>query len=118
MSFDAELQALFHGLQLAAQFGSPIWIEMDAVVIVSLFQSGQLDPWHIQHILVRIWALMDHRHIRVTYILREGNRPADYMARSGVLSHILYMFDIQSAPRYFLSLVRMDQLGYPNFGFR
>ncbi|KAH6800735.1 hypothetical protein C2S52_001199 [Perilla frutescens var. hirtella] len=39
-SFDAEFQALLHGLRLVVQYSDHIWIEMDAASVVSVLQSG------------------------------------------------------------------------------
>ncbi|KAH6815132.1 hypothetical protein C2S51_019952 [Perilla frutescens var. frutescens] len=53
-----------------------------------------------------------------SHIHREGNRPADFLARLGHEVDGLHIFYAQTAPRPLASLVRMDQLGYPNFRFR
>ncbi|KAH6765089.1 hypothetical protein C2S52_014121 [Perilla frutescens var. hirtella] len=40
-NFDAEFQALLHGLRLAVQYSDHVWIEMDAASVVSVLQSGR-----------------------------------------------------------------------------
>ncbi|KAL8527086.1 hypothetical protein ACS0TY_016084 [Phlomoides rotata] len=92
-SFDAELQSLLHGLHLARRFDVPVWIKLDSLVVIRLLQTDRPGPW-------------------------QGNRPADYMARRGSTSSALHLLTTQTVPRFFMTLVRMDQIGYPSFRVR
>ncbi|KAL8557851.1 hypothetical protein ACS0TY_005088 [Phlomoides rotata] len=116
-SFDAELQTLLHGLHLARRFDAPVWIELDSLEVVRLLLTNRPGPWQVQHTLVRIRTLMAQFRTRVTHIFREGNRPADYMARRGSTSSALHLLTTQTVPRFFMTLVRMDQIGYPSFRY-
>ncbi|KAL8485041.1 hypothetical protein ACS0TY_027372 [Phlomoides rotata] len=84
-SFDVELQTLLPGLYLTRRFDALVWIELDSLVVVHLLQTDHSGPW-------------------------QGNRPADYMARLGVTSSALHLLSAHTPPRYFLILVRMDQI--------
>ncbi|KAH6815523.1 hypothetical protein C2S51_020343 [Perilla frutescens var. frutescens] len=117
-SFDAEFQALLHGLWLAVQYSDHVWIEIDAASVVSVLQSGRQGSAVTRHTLTSIRLLCRGRLVRFTHIHREGNRTADFLAGRGAQTSALTFFDDVSAPPYLLSLVRMDQLGYPNFRFR
>ncbi|KAL8508722.1 hypothetical protein ACS0TY_019108 [Phlomoides rotata] len=114
-SFDAELQALLHGLHLVRRFDAPVWIELDSLVVVHLLQTDHPGPWQVQHTLVHIRTLMTQFRTRVTHIFQEGNRPADYIARRGSTSSALHLLTPQTVPRFFMTLVRMDHIGYPSF---
>ncbi|XP_042056258.1 uncharacterized protein LOC121800823 [Salvia splendens] len=41
-SFKAELMALIRGLEMAMEFSTHIWIELDSAALVTLLLSGQL----------------------------------------------------------------------------
>ncbi|KAH6767718.1 hypothetical protein C2S52_018701 [Perilla frutescens var. hirtella] len=117
-SFDAEFQALLHGLRLAVQYSDHVWIEMDAASVVSALQSGCQGSAVTRHTLTSIRLLCRGRYVRFTHIPREGNRAADFLTGRGAQTSVLTFYDDVSAPTYLLSLVRMDLLGYPNFRFR
>ncbi|KAH6784357.1 hypothetical protein C2S52_009316 [Perilla frutescens var. hirtella] len=116
-SFDAEFQDILHGLRLAVQY-SDVWIEMDAASDVSVLQSARQGSAVTRHTLTSIRLLCRGRLVRFTHIHRKGNRVADFLAGRGAQTSALTFYDDVSAPPYLLSLVRMDQLGYPNFRFR
>lgn len=117
-SFDAEFQSLLHGLRLAIQYSSHIWVELDAASVVTVLTSGRQGSAITRHTLASIRLLCRGRHIRFSHIHREGNRAADFLAGRGAQTSALSFFDSTTADRYLLSLVRMEQLGYPNFRFR
>ncbi|KAK6118582.1 hypothetical protein DH2020_047675 [Rehmannia glutinosa] len=116
-SFHAELLALEMGLRHARQLSLQIWIELDAAVVVTTITSGYLGSWQVQHTLIRIRNMLRDLQYSISHIHREGNRPADHLAELGAAalgSHIVYE---GTASHHLLSLIRMDQLGYPSFRF-
>ncbi|XP_042012239.1 uncharacterized protein LOC121760668 [Salvia splendens] len=117
-SFEAELLALIRGLEMAMELSTHIWIELDSAALVSLLSSGQLGAADLRHHMALIRSMTSQRHVRFSHIYREGNRAADFLAGRGVQTPALTYYDPTSAPRYLKALVRMDQLGYPNFLFR
>lgn len=86
--------------------------------MVSLISSGRPGSWQIQHTLTRIRNRLQDLDYFITHIHREGNRPADHLAELGTFAHGLQTYHPGSASHYLLSLVRMDQLGYPSFRHR
>ncbi|KAL6569244.1 hypothetical protein OROMI_013758 [Orobanche minor] len=117
-SFDAEIQALAVGLILAAQRSRYVWIELDAAAVVTLLTSGHRGSWQVRHTLMRIRHIFRDIQFRVTHIYREGNRPTDYLSELGMSSLGIQTYTYDTAPPFLLSLIRMDQLGYPSFRFR
>ncbi|KAL6548181.1 hypothetical protein OROGR_008602 [Orobanche gracilis] len=117
-SFDAEIQALAVGLILASQRSRFVWIEIDAAAVVTLLTSGHRGPWQVRHTMMRIRRLLQEIQFRVTHIYREGNRSADFLSELGMSSLGIQTYTYDTAPPYLLSLIRMDQLGYPSFRFR
>ncbi|KAH6767468.1 hypothetical protein C2S52_018451 [Perilla frutescens var. hirtella] len=83
-SFDAEFQALLHGLRLAMQYSDHIWIEMDAASLVSVLQSGRSGSAITRHTLTSIRMLCRRRHVWFSHIHREGNRAADFLTGRGL----------------------------------
>ncbi|XP_042038362.1 uncharacterized protein LOC121784263 [Salvia splendens] len=116
--FEAELLALLHGLRMAMEFTSQVWVELDAAAVVAVFTSDRRGAADVRHHMVSIRLLLSQLQTRFSHIHREGNRAADFLAGRGVQTPALTFFDADTAPRYLKALVRMDQLGYPNFRFR
>ncbi|KAH6812358.1 hypothetical protein C2S51_026120 [Perilla frutescens var. frutescens] len=116
-SYDAEFQALLYGLRLALQFSDLVWIELDIAVVVTVLSTGGHGSAHVRHTIRAIRLLCRDKLVRFSHFHREGNHAADYLAGRGAQSTVLTFFDTVTAPRYLLSLVRMDQLGFPNFRF-
>lgn len=117
-SFEAELLALLQGLILARSFSTCIWIELDAAAVVSLLSSEGFGPAKTRNTVAHIRLLLKDIQVRITHIHREDNRTADSLANRGCHSQSLEIFDEGSLPRNAAALVRMDQLGLPNFRFR
>lgn len=90
---------------------------MDDVTAVALLVSGKHCSTKTQNYdsyqspTVGVQVYFSHIH-------REGNRPANFMACRGLQTDTMPFFEATSIPRYFLALVRMDQLSYSNFKFR
>ncbi|KAH6834150.1 Polynucleotidyl transferase [Perilla frutescens var. hirtella] len=113
-----EFRSLLQGLLLLPQTASYVWIELDAAAVVSVITSNVRGSGQLKEVFSRLRLILRDRHVRVTHIHREGNPPADFLARLGHEVDRLHIFDAQTALRPLVSLVRMDQLGYPNFRFR
>ncbi|XP_042009113.1 uncharacterized protein LOC121757669 [Salvia splendens] len=109
-SFEAELLALIRGLEMAMEFFTHIWIELDSAALVILLSSRQLGSVDLRHHMALIRSMIAQRHVRFSHIYREGNRAADFLAGRGVQTPALTYYDPISAPRYLKALVRMDQL--------
>lgn len=58
------------------------------------------------------------RQVRFSHIFREGQKTVNFRAGRGAKTSTLSIFNSITADRYLLSLVRMNELGYPNFHFR
>ena len=54
---------------------------------------------------------------KITQIPNEGNKVARTLAQQGCMTENIEVFNHDTAPRMILSMVRMDQLGLPNFRF-
>ncbi|XP_041990553.1 uncharacterized protein LOC121741735 [Salvia splendens] len=113
-SFEAELLALIQGLAMTMELSTHIWIELNSAALVSLLSSGHLGAADFRHHMALIRSMTSQRHVRFSHIYRERNRAGRY----GVQTPAFTYFDPISAPQYLKVLVRMDQLGYPNFRYR
>lgn len=103
---------------MAAQVATHVWIELDAAAVVSTLTSDIQGSGQLRHTFSRIRLLFRDLQVRITHIHREGNRPANLLARFGHSVDALATFDMATPLRHLLSLIRIDQLGYPNFRFR
>ncbi|XP_047978449.1 uncharacterized protein LOC125220332 [Salvia hispanica] len=117
-SFEAELMALIRGLEMAMEFSIHIWVELDSAALVTLLTSGRPGSADLRHHMALIRRMTSQRQVRFSHIYREGNRAVDFLAGRGVQTPTMVYYDSVSALQYLKALVRMDQLGYPNFRFR
>lgn len=117
-SFDAELQALLQGLQLATRFNSPVWIEVDAASVVTLLNSPRFGPAQTRHTIAAIRLLLRDMTYRITHIPREGNKAADRLVAQGLHSSTWRTCSRANIPRQIAGYIRIDQLGLPSFRLR
>ncbi|XP_042065455.1 uncharacterized protein LOC121808966 [Salvia splendens] len=82
-SFEAELMALIRGLEMAMEFSTHIWIELDSAALVTLLSSRQLGSADLRQHMALILSLTSQRHVRFSHIYREGNRDANFLAGRG-----------------------------------
>ncbi|XP_042008835.1 uncharacterized protein LOC121757323 [Salvia splendens] len=113
-ALEAELLAIIHGTNLAKEFGRPIWVEADAEQVVKLINSTSWGPAHTRRAMTRIGILMRQHTIRTTFIHREGNKAADYLAKLGLDRTIFCRMSAETAPRMLKAIARMDEMGIPN----
>lgn len=75
-----EAKALLDGLEIAKHKSiTHVWIEVDSMVLVQMFQGSCSVPWNVQYIFRQIFSLLPAQDF-VSRNFREGNRGADYMA--------------------------------------
>ncbi|XP_042065403.1 uncharacterized protein LOC121808908 [Salvia splendens] len=82
-SFEAELMALIRGFEMAMEFSTRIWIELDSAALVTLLSSGQLGSADLRLHMALIRSMTSQRQVRFSHIYREGNRAADFLAGRG-----------------------------------
>ncbi|XP_042005726.1 uncharacterized protein LOC121754431 [Salvia splendens] len=105
-SFEAELMALIRDLEMAMEFSTHIWIELDSAALVTLQSSGQLGSADLRHHMALIPSMTYQLQVRSSHIYREGHRATDFLAvssltliawriptcgTSGLLSHVLVL---------------------------
>ena len=83
-SFEAELMALIRGLEMAMEFSTHIWIEIDSAALVKLLSTGQPGSADFRHHMALIRRMTSQRQVRFSHIYREGNRAADFLAGRGI----------------------------------
>ncbi|KAG6411749.1 hypothetical protein SASPL_129833 [Salvia splendens] len=97
-SLEAEFKAFEQGIIAAVRFGNNIWMETDATSIVRIITSEEQVPAEIRHSIRRIKHLCKGLNIMVSYIAREGNKPADFLAERGLEEQGRSNFDHITAP--------------------
>ncbi|XP_042059500.1 uncharacterized protein LOC121804011 [Salvia splendens] len=83
-ALEAELMAMFHGLELAKEFGKPVWIESDSEQVVKLAMGKKWGPAHVHQAVAQLVVARRHHNSRVTFISQEGNKAADLFAKEGL----------------------------------
>lgn len=111
-SLQAELEALWHGLQLCKQqhlFN--LEVESDAELACKMIAKGSHVPWKYVYLIRRIRQLMegggDTRHI-----YRQANKVADGLATLAYGVHSRMEFtELSSLPRQIQKLLFIDRIG-------
>lgn len=112
---DAELQALSRGLDIAKERGSRIWIELESMEVVSMFQTDKYGPANLRYCITSIRNKMRQIESKITQCKGVGNRAAAHLARQGCSEDSQQVFEHNTAPSMVKALIRMDQLNLPNF---
>lgn len=71
-SYEAELWALLHGLDLAITLSSHIWVEMGVVAVIALLVSDKHGYAKIRHMMMRIHLQLREVWVHFSHIHREG----------------------------------------------
>ncbi|XP_058114379.1 uncharacterized protein LOC131257616 [Magnolia sinica] len=80
----AELHAVYDGLILCLDNGlDKIEVESDSKVVIDLLFGKSPTPWQWRPLVSKIVKLKQRRSFSFRLIQREGNGPADGMAREG-----------------------------------
>ncbi|KAG6427667.1 hypothetical protein SASPL_111913 [Salvia splendens] len=106
------------GIKFASRHGENIWMETDAITIVQMITRDELGPAEIRHTICRVKHLIKEFNTKISYIAREGNKPADFLAEQGLEGQGLRVFDQYTAPTRLKALVEMEANGIPNFRFQ
>ncbi|KAL0411794.1 UNVERIFIED_CONTAM: hypothetical protein Slati_3769100 [Sesamum latifolium] len=110
----AELYAVNRGLHLAWQNGyRNIWVELDASAVLWIILTERGD-WRFQSLLTSIRRLKRKMNIHFTYVYREANQPADFLANC--VCNLLEDAIIPQAHGLLASLIKFDIL-FPSFRF-
>ena len=116
-SLEAELMSLLEGVKVAKRHGLMLWLETDSEIIRSVLEKGQLGPAETRNTMARIIIELRGLQWKISYIRREGNKVADFLAKMGKDSLELERFEGGAIPSRVRALARLDQLGMPNFRF-
>ena len=115
--FEAELKALLEGVEIAKRHGNNLWIETDAEIMCLLLEKRKWGPAGTRHTMLKIYMELKGIHWRISYIRREGNKVADFLASKGKECRNLVRFEGNTIPAQVRAIARLDQLGMPSFRF-
>ncbi|XP_020592601.1 uncharacterized protein LOC110033079 [Phalaenopsis equestris] len=94
-ALEAELIAVYWALTFALKSAwYKLWIEVDSIQLIIFLNTEQLSSWHHIHWKQKIGNLNKLFKVNMSFIYREGNQPANWLAR-----HDLYTNSISVATR-------------------
>ncbi|KAG6403020.1 hypothetical protein SASPL_135235 [Salvia splendens] len=112
---DAELQALSLGLDLAGGGGRKIWIEMGNLEAVALLKAKRHGAANLRHKISEIRNNLKSICYKISHIQREGNKAAKTLEQQRGKEARYTILDQHTAAPLVKAMIRMDQLGLPNF---
>ncbi|KAG6383170.1 hypothetical protein SASPL_157086 [Salvia splendens] len=112
---DAELQALSLGLDLVGGGGRKIWIEMGNLEAVALLKAEKHGAANLRHKISEIRNKLKSICYKISHIQKEGNKAANTLAHQRGKEGRYIIFDQHTAAPLVKAMIRMDQLGLPNF---
>lgn len=112
----AELYAILYGLTVASNLGiSKLWIEIDALIVINILSKVFSYFPSIYYIVKRIITSLNLFDYKISHIMREGNKYADWLANNGTSLLNLKVYDNNDCPTDLHRIIKMDLLGFPNF---
>ncbi|KAG6435609.1 hypothetical protein SASPL_100483 [Salvia splendens] len=115
---DAILQALCLGLNMAVGRGRHIWIEIGDQGTAETLLARKYGAAELRHRTTEVRNALKRLNVKITHTPREGNKIANQLAQQGGKLTQFELIDQHSASHLIKSMVRMEQLGLPNFQFR
>ncbi|KAG6399695.1 hypothetical protein SASPL_141176 [Salvia splendens] len=115
---DAILQAVCLGLNMEVGRGRRIWIEIGDQGTAETLLARKYDAAELRHRTTEVRNVLKRLNVKITHTPREGNKIANQLAHQGGKLKQFELIDQHSAPHLIKSMVRMEQLGLPNFQFR
>ncbi|XP_058086486.1 uncharacterized protein LOC131233718 [Magnolia sinica] len=108
----AELRALYDVMVLSANFGyDQILLESDLKCVADIFNGRSSPTWRWRYWWTRISSLKSRCTFSFSLIPREGNGPADGLAKAGAMSQIDTVYDnVNALPNYIRGLYRVPVL--------
>ena len=115
----AELLAVLQGLKACKELGiNFVEIELDSQVVISWWHRRRCGVWYLEDFWEDTLSLMDSMVCVVCHVYREGNKVADWLARSGALGLNSEWRFVREVPRVLRGLIRLDNLGLPSLRYR
>ncbi|KAG2664954.1 hypothetical protein I3760_16G106800 [Carya illinoinensis] len=110
-----ELKALLIGLKYCRVLAlhDQVDIESDSLIYVSWVQKKHCGVWYLEDYWEETMRLYEGRDFAIHHVYREGNAPADFLAKMGAQSSILVWRSLLHVPKLLKSLIRMDKLSLP-----
>ncbi|XP_058068856.1 uncharacterized protein LOC131218191 [Magnolia sinica] len=109
----AEFLAIYEGLSICANKG--LWnviVESNSKLVVDMLNRVSQMGWKWYHWVTRITSLDSRGSFRYTHTVREGNRPADGLARLGSKTQSnRVVHATKDLPREICGLVVLDKVG-------
>ncbi|XP_020597784.1 uncharacterized protein LOC110037469 [Phalaenopsis equestris] len=88
-SLEAECQAVFWALNLARScLFDQLWVESDSLQLINILHGISKTPWNLICWMSGIHQLLKVCSLKFSHIHREGNRPANWLARRGLFTEV------------------------------
>lgn len=90
-----------------------VWVEADSLLIVQMIQNKCAIRWNIRYIPREINNILPLRFF-ISYVYREANQGADFLANWGVLMKASAIFSVvASLPHQLKGILTLDRGGLP-----
>lgn len=110
----AECMALLDGVCILRSLGiTRAEIEMDLLVVVNWIKSSSCEVWYLEVYWDEILELLKYLQFTIRHKFRQGNAPADFMARMGSSGCLTSWYSFTELPQSLKGLLRIDKLDFP-----
>ncbi|XP_020597377.1 uncharacterized protein LOC110037138 [Phalaenopsis equestris] len=87
-ALEAELIAVYWALTFAQKITwQKVWNEVDSLQLITLLTTDQLSSWHHMQWKKKIGKLYKKFTVQMSFIYKEGNQPANWLARQGIYAN-------------------------------
>ncbi|XP_042958003.1 uncharacterized protein LOC122293491 [Carya illinoinensis] len=87
-SIAIEIKAILQGLKICQERRiKGVIVETDSLMVVQWFSSDKCGVWYLEEFWEEILRLMIEGGHSIQHVFREGNAPADFLAKHGAKGH-------------------------------
>lgn len=113
-NYYAELLGVLEGVKHCKRMGlTEVDIEIDSMVLINWFKQGRCRVWYLEDYWDMILQGLQELNFYLSHIFREGNSPADFMAKLGVHGESKIWNNERELLQKFRGWIRLDKLGLP-----
>ncbi|XP_020598765.1 uncharacterized protein LOC110038309 [Phalaenopsis equestris] len=111
---ETELMVVYWALKIAKMASrTKLWVEVDSTAVIKILRDDDLIPWHLIYWTKKIREISSLINVQYTFIFRDGNQPANWLAIQGY--NLQELSVVVSPLRTLQFLLQGDRLKVPYF---
>ncbi|XP_041016201.1 uncharacterized protein LOC121258725 [Juglans microcarpa x Juglans regia] len=110
----AEGMGLLHSLRIVANLDLVhVDLELDSIIVLQWIKNLRCGLWYFEDYWEEITTILAGLNFNISHIYRQGNSPADFLARIGANGYSCIWNKFSDLPFLLKGLLKIDKLGQP-----